>query len=170
MSLEFITDIPIDLGIKLFHLPLNYTKISDEILSKQSVRLSDSSVNSLFEDTQFLFDVGSESESFLKKITKFFEEENLKIKDIWTHIHQPLESTNTHNHGPFPRNFSFVFYVKTPVNSGKLVFSLESQPIKSIFPIEGNLIIFPSWLPHFVTKNLSDDTRISISGNLVPIK
>ena len=27
------------------------------------------------------------------------------------------------------------------------------------------LIIFPNWMPHFTKKNISDDIRISISGN-----
>ena len=32
-------------------------------------------------------------------------------------------------------------------------------------PEVGKLIVFPNWMPHFTKKNISDDIRISISGN-----
>ena len=34
-----------------------------------------------------------------------------------------------------------------------------------LMPQDHDLILFPSWLPHFTTRNASPETRISISGN-----
>ena len=34
-----------------------------------------------------------------------------------------------------------------------------------VTPEEGKLMIWPSWLLHYVKPNLSDDTRISIAFN-----
>jgi hypothetical protein len=36
-----------------------------------------------------------------------------------------------------------------------------------ISPVEGNLMIWPSYLPHSVETNNHDDERISISFNIV---
>jgi len=170
MSLEFITDIPIEIDIKLFHLDLNYQKLSNEVLSQKQTRLSNTPINSSFEDTEFITPPNSESEKFLNTISEFFYTKNHRITEIWSHIHQPLESTNTHIHSGSLFNKSFVFYAKVPKNSGKLVFTLEKIYYKTIPPVNGNLLLFPSWLPHYVTKNLSNDIRISISGNVVPLE
>ena len=35
-------------------------------------------------------------------------------------------------------------------------------------PSVGTLILFPNWMPHFTKKNISNDIRISISGNAKP--
>ena len=34
-----------------------------------------------------------------------------------------------------------------------------------VTPMVGQYFLFPSWLEHFVTRNYSDDYRISISFN-----
>ena len=38
-------------------------------------------------------------------------------------------------------------------------------PINTIAPKENMLVIFPSWVPHAVEINLSDEERISLSFN-----
>ena len=63
---------------------------------------------------------------------------------------------------------SWVYYVSTPERCGELVFHLHDLlPPGVIKPVEGMLVMFPSYLDHKVTKNLSRDIRISISGNLL---
>jgi uncharacterized protein (TIGR02466 family) len=39
----------------------------------------------------------------------------------------------------------------------------------SISPVEGNIILFPSYLPHSVETNSHDEERISISFNLIAV-
>jgi len=39
--------------------------------------------------------------------------------------------------------------------------------IKEYVPKAGRLLLFPSWLPHDVTPNLSDEPRVAISFNVV---
>ena len=86
-----------------------------------------------------------------------------------------------HVHGDL---FSGVFYLKTPKDSGRLViqnpginrswkgcsltseknqFTAENIHIK---PMEGDIIMFPSYIPHSVETNNHDEERISISFNL----
>jgi uncharacterized protein (TIGR02466 family) len=80
--------------------------------------------------------------------------------------------------------FSGIYYVKTPKNSGILEFTspqvelsyvVNDQMIKDynffnsktwkVTPEEGKLLMWPSWLMHYVKPNLSNDTRISIAFN-----
>ena len=70
-----------------------------------------------------------------------------------------------------PPMLSWVYYTKTDPKCGNIVwqstvhnkfFSMEEEPKV------GMLIIFPNWMPHFTKKNISNDIRISISGNAKP--
>jgi len=81
--------------------------------------------------------------------------------------------------------FSGVFYLKAPEKSGKLVLTnpglnqlwqgamLTAQKNKfnadrlRIEPVEGQLYLWPSYLPHGVEPNDHDDERISISFNVI---
>jgi len=102
--------------------------------------------------------------------------ETLEFIDHWAQVHRKYESTNMHNH--FDPNInepkdqpdvSGVYYVQIPKGSGSLVFNYNINQYQtmsySIEPIVGNFLIFPSTLNHHVTKNLSDDLRVSISFN-----
>jgi hypothetical protein len=78
--------------------------------------------------------------------------------------------TKIHNHGS-PFNMSAVYYVSVPQNSGKFVFQFKiNDSIDNrmfINPIESYYILFPSSINHFVTRNNSDDLRISLSFNFL---
>tara|TARA_R100000808_G_scaffold24863_1_gene58871 strand:+ start:13037 stop:13651 length:615 start_codon:yes stop_codon:yes gene_type:complete len=78
---------------------------------------------------------------------------------------------------------SAVYYVNVPPQSGTITFldsrieyhMVNSNPIKqtdfnssdyTLNPKQGELIIFPAWLQHYVTTNDHDDHRISIAMNV----
>jgi hypothetical protein len=96
--------------------------------------------------------------------------------EIWAHVLKTGETTMIHSH----RNkrdwallgVSWVYYASNPPTEnlgGKIVFQTQVGGTKTInkdfSPKVGDLIIFPSWLPHFTTRNASPKTRVSISGN-----
>ena len=98
----------------------------------------------------------------------------LELVDHWAHIHKKYESTNMHHHVNIDYlsndpDISGVYYVQIPKNAGKLVFRYNINQYKTrtywVEPVVGNFFIFPSSLLHYVTKNLADDLRISISFN-----
>lgn len=81
--------------------------------------------------------------------------------------------------------FSGVFYLQIPEKSGKLVVNnpginplwqgsmltdkknkFNSDKLK-IEPVEGHIFLWPSYLPHGVEPNDHDETRISISFNVI---
>lgn len=98
----------------------------------------------------------------------------VKLHSFWAHIHEKNQSTNVHNHatardlnnGP---EISCVYYVKVPNGSGKLVFQYVENKYEEkryyVNPEEGKYFVFPSTLDHFVTRNNSNEKRVSISFN-----
>lgn len=104
------------------------------------------------------------------------------VKESWININIPNSYNMKHFHH---RNmFSGVYYVKVPNGDcGDIIFynnnlmtnylppyivkewnNLNSSTV-SYKPKEGMLLIFPGWLEHSVTTNLTDQDRVSISFN-----
>tara|TARA_X000001388_G_C2217175_1_gene117737 strand:- start:572 stop:1108 length:537 start_codon:yes stop_codon:yes gene_type:complete len=167
---EYIGNLDINkfISLDLLNISLDFNKLSEEILqNNEKIHLNPLHTN--HEDTILPKDLpNSEISKFLKIINDFFKKDNLKLAGVWSHVHYPLESTNTHNHNENHHQKSFVFYVNVPLDSGKFVIDLSiiNGPRIPISPVQGNLLLFPPWLPHLVTKNYANEPRISISGNL----
>jgi Putative 2OG-Fe(II) oxygenase len=160
--------------ITLFHVSahkfmvqgIDNIKLADEILKCQQ-RLSDNPVVPLFEDTIFDPEPESEGRGLLDLLAVKFSQHNLAIAQQWSQIHQPLESTGLHNHHSQNNLYAFVYYVRVPVNAGMLSFQFENDALTTIHPVGGELYMFPAWVKHKVSKNLSNEIRISVAGNLV---
>lgn len=102
------------------------------------------------------------------------------IWKFWANLNVTDDIAPPHCH---PESFlSCVYYAKASENSGRLEFlnpvsqMIPVLPVKMIDtytkynahtwfidPEPGKLLIFPSWLWHYVTKNKSQDNRISIA-------
>ena len=105
----------------------------------------------------------------------------VKISSMWAIVNIGGASNARHHHGN--STISAAYYVKAPKNSGEIVFydprpapvyyhprankpnSLNAM-VNSINPIEGGLVLFPSYLDHSVNPNLSKEERIVISFNI----
>jgi len=118
----------------------------------------------------------------LRNVVNFIDEVVLKIESMWININHRYSYNSLHIH---PNSYiSGVYYVKTPENSGELVLRnpsniqsmfTPSSVIKSfnefnsskwtISPEVGKLVLFPSWIEHEVTQNLSNEDRISVAFN-----
>ena len=106
------------------------------------------------------------------------------IVNMWANINEHRDFNKAHLHPN--SDWSFAYYVKATEDSGGIVFcdprvrrlmnvqdeilidySNDSQhSIYTVNPLNGQLIIFPSYLEHYVEPNLTQETRISISGNI----
>lgn len=110
---------------------------------------------------------------------------DIALTEAWLNINDSRQCMNAdHIHGEV---FSGVFYLHTPEGSGKLSIvnpginrmwkgcELVSQKNQftgeciRIEPIEGNIILFPSYIPHSVETNDHDEERISISFNIIAL-
>ncbi|AGH31515.1 hypothetical protein SWZG_00002 [Synechococcus phage S-SKS1] len=100
------------------------------------------------------------------------------VRAMWGNINPKGGFNFTHVH---PSGWlSGVYYIQLPEKNNEIVFqdprsarmmdfqrsSLIKDEYFSHYPKVGELLLFPSWLPHFVTPNTSDQNRISISFNV----
>jgi uncharacterized protein (TIGR02466 family) len=120
--------------------------------------------------------------NLIKKDLGFLEKTDVYLNNLWININQKASFNRPHLHPH--ATFSGVYYVKCNSNSGDLVFkhpavaqqySLKEETVDkyndfnastwAIVPEESKLIIFPSWLEHYVEPNPKDEDRISIAFN-----
>ena len=106
------------------------------------------------------------------------------LGNMWANINPPGALNRPHLHPN--SHFSGVYYIKAPKNSGQIVFNeprsgahmvmptrKEGEPPSHLWrevrvnPIEGRIVMFPSWLWHCVEPNESNDIRISVSFNFI---
>ena len=109
------------------------------------------------------------------------EDQKIRIREMWSIINKKNDFNVIHTH---PNSYlSAAYYVKAPKNCGR--FQVENPNIakRHSFPDiksknelnhdvagieidEGDLLIFPGYLPHKVGKNNSDEDRVVISFNV----
>lgn len=110
---------------------------------------------------------------------------DIAITSSWLNINDSRQCMNSeHVHEEV---FSGVFYLSIPDESGKLI--LKNPAINSMWkgcalasqknqftgesikiePVEGNILLFPAYLPHSVETNNHDEERISISFNIIAL-
>tara|TARA_B100000674_G_C37830388_1_gene910260 strand:+ start:652 stop:1254 length:603 start_codon:yes stop_codon:yes gene_type:complete len=116
-----------------------------------------------------------------KKLGWKTENKQIQIKSMWAIINKKEDFNVVHSH---PNSLlSAAYYVKAPQNCGRFQVENPNNIKKHITPelanendlnvllagieiSEGDLIIFPGYLPHKVAKNESDEDRIVISFNV----
>jgi uncharacterized protein (TIGR02466 family) len=119
----------------------------------------------------------------LKSRLGFKDDVKIYLNNLWININQKSSFNRPHVHPG--STLSGTYYVDCDTNSGNLVFKHPSMghqySIKdgaidefteynaahwSVSPEIGKLIIFPSWLEHYVEPNVSERERISIAFNI----
>jgi len=111
-----------------------------------------------------------------------YEYETFYITGCWANVSIKGYSHKEHVH---PNNFlSGVYYAKAHPGCGPIVFDDPRPQVKvlipnikapnlynthnfEIQPKEGDLVLFPSWLPHRVRVNTTDQERVSVSFNIM---
>ena len=129
-----------------------------------------------------------ELEPLSVEISEFCKSINLGINEIvipqmWINVNKKNDWNAIHSHGQY--NISGTYYVKVPKDSGQIVFRdprpaaitnnfmvnrFDKGEFRKVKPIEGLLILFPSYLEHFVEPSNADEDRISISFDVVITK
>jgi uncharacterized protein (TIGR02466 family) len=103
------------------------------------------------------------------------------VMTAWVNFNGKGDYNTKHVHGN--SFFSGVYYVKVPENAGYIKLH-DPSPVRGCFhppykefgpqncfsyevdAAEGRLIIFPGYVPHEVTPNMSDEERCSIAFNI----
>jgi uncharacterized protein (TIGR02466 family) len=181
--------------IELFKSLIGKKKLKQNLLSLTKVSLDiEKRNNTVVKSNSGGFNSGDINHDLMPELVKdilhfsnifiknFNLKKDLKLGNIWVNINRYKDSNLSHTH-PFSI-ISGVFYIKALKNSGNLVF-INPHPIQnyletnningfnkfnsqvwSIPPEENILYLFPSWLEHRVSMNLSKEERISVSFNL----
>src|SRR5210317_1539526 len=105
------------------------------------------------------------------------KDKNIRIKEMWAIINKQENFNITHTH---PNNIlSSAYYVKAPKNCGDFIAENSNLAKRHLYPeienknelnadiarikvSEGDLLLFPAYLPHQVSKNESGEDRIVI--------
>ena len=134
-----------------------------------------------------------EYESLVEELIKFQKQIGAEegyvnptfLSNMWANINPPGCSNRTHIHPNC--QWSGVYYVKTPENCGDLIiedprpgyamtapqqlspYKIPPRLLRNVayMPIAGRLLMFPSFLNHYVDTNKSKETRISVSFNFI---
>lgn len=170
--IELTTIVKIDVMKGKSFADLNTLK--DILLKESDNRLSEDSYDTRYEDTYcpphpIIDQIINEMILDFKEVTN----EDIICDEYWGHIHEKNMSTNTHNHGD--SYVSSVLYLSVPNGSGSLVFipkidSRNDHAYRQIFePIEGYYYLFPSYIDHYVTRNKSEEKRVSMSFNFTKV-
>ena len=149
-------------------------QINEDVLARKSMKLDDTPGNTFQEDSYY-----PETEAcnkLIEEVDKVIQKNvnsYFKTYNKWAHILEPNESTmiHTHDNPGMPPHISWVYYSKTEPNCGNIVWQTtihNKMVTMEENPSVGTLILFPNWVPHFTKKNISNDIRISISGNAKP--
>lgn len=111
-----------------------------------------------------------QDKSYSKKL-----EEKYHYIETWTNINLPNSSNRIHTHKSF--DFVAVYFIQG-TDTGTLTFHNPANlltdcsgnsPFTSRFsfePKDGDLFIWPAWMPHEVDINLSNKERINIAFNI----
>ena len=86
----------------------------------------------------------------------------VKVKNFWGNVYEKGDYAQSHCHKP--NDFSFAYFVKSKWYYSPLVFSDSGKLVR---PKEGRFVAFPAYLKHHVPKHRYNDTRITLSGNLL---
>ncbi len=84
---------------------------------------------------------------------------------LWFNYMEPGHITLPHSHDEGNEIYSAVYYVDVPENSGNLII-IENKNEVEIQPNAGMLVLFPPNLVHHVTKNNSNESRLSLGINI----
>ncbi len=133
------------------------------------------------EPTNFLKFISPNIENVISDMNWDITKQIVKITNMWAIVNKGGAANARHHHGNSA--ISAAYYVRAPKNCGEIVFydprpaPVYSHPISdkpnslnamvnAITPVEGCLVLFPSYLDHSVNQNLSDEERIVISFNI----
>lgn len=109
-------------------------------------------------------------------LTAFNITKTLELKESWVNYQGKYQYQNVHEHSGF--DISACYYLRATPNDG--VFRVhpavpgmsmwsfmngDAAPSVVYKPRNGLILVFPSWMQHSVSQNLTDNTRISIAFN-----
>lgn len=130
------------------------------------------------------FSLTSNVNNEIKNFAKFHNDNCEYFSNhAWINIYNKENFQEPHYHS-YPYMYSAIFYLKAPENSGKVVFqspfyqyvnesflddnNFINDTYRYFMPEENMLIVFKSFLNHYVLPGQNNEERISIAFNYLP--
>ena len=88
---------------------------------------------------------------------------DFKFKNFWANIYRYGEYTNIHDH--LPEDLSMVYFLTSEKGDAPLLINDGDDQIP-IYPQEGSIVMFPSYIKHSVPKHESNNIRITLSADI----
>jgi len=107
-----------------------------------------------------------QAEHYAKSLLQ--KSDNQLRSGFWINDMGPNEVTTEHIHDDYDELLSGVYYVQIPENSGELVV-IDKHSRTLVKPQPGMFVFFAPDVPHSVSKNNSNERRISIGMNFGPL-
>jgi len=150
---------------------INNKKLTLDALNASKNKISNDPLDSRFEDSPL--PMSSELHRLVNALTESYENYvkgySLSLRSHWAHIQEKNMSCNLHSHGNDGCDLSTVYYPCDNASACKLVFQWETDFVSAnrhwFEPTQGVYYLFPSYLKHWVTRNLTEKPRVSISFN-----
>ena len=151
---------------------LSYNQTTQNWQSKANLhrnKLYDNLTHKIVENTKKVFD------------DLYFEYQGFNITDMWSNVLKPGETHRPHTHSN--NILSGVFYVMAEQTSG-IIFTdprpqagviqpdvtkqfVDNANVIKYDSLTNRMILFPSWLQHYVPTNETKSNRISIAFNMM---
>ena len=90
---------------------------------------------------------------------------DFEFKNLWANIYRYGEYTLSHGH--HPEDLTMVYFLTAQEGDAPLL--LDDSKTR-IYPEEGLLALFPAYLYHSVPKHMSNNIRMTLSGDINRIK
>jgi len=180
--------VPFKTEIFITELDPSTTKILNDIIKIQSSEQSElvsnvggwQSPSYTANQQKFMSPIILEIKKYIREIYNIMNIDGSgEILNYWFNINGKYDYNISHTHpGSY---FSAALYLKTPKNSGNIVFQRPDNLKETILfktsnehnfgdyqitPQENLLVMFPSCLHHYVARNNSDETRVSVAFNI----
>ena len=90
---------------------------------------------------------------------------DFEFKTLWANIYRYGEYTCSHGH--IPEDLTMVYFLTAATGDAPLLLDDSKTPI---YPKEGLMAIFPTYVYHSVPKHMSHHERITLSGDINRIR
>lgn len=107
-------------------------------------------------------------EKAIENAAKILKKPEKELKaGLWFNAMGHGQVTTAHRHDDYDELLSAVYYVRIPEDSGHIILSIKNFKIE-VTPEEGLFVFFPPDMMHEVTRNNSQEMRLSLGINIGP--
>jgi hypothetical protein len=163
---EFTLEIPGDLNARLYR---RLVELSTTDLIRQTHHFAGRFENTYIDEAD-IPDIAALVAAVLAQAGQLLGMATDELKTgFWFNAMGPGHVTAPHHHDENDELLSAVYYIRVPADSGELILHDGGRRI-TVQPEEGKLVMFAPSILHEVTRNNSQEMRLSVAFNVGPVE